>query len=206
MELNRSDVGKATVRPPSGAAVKRVSITDALTRSFFEEWAQVGYGSLSLERVARNAGVGKAALYRRWSSKADMASDLLSRVGLALTETEDMGSLEADLRSLLFAFRRVLRHRTIRHVVVDLHAEITREPTLEAVVRPFVRARRSVSERVVDRAVARGELPDNVDRETVCDLMAAVLFWRLAVMAGRSDRRHVERLARMTAAAIRAAT
>ena len=70
MERNRS---VATNDRLSGAAVKRPQITDALTRTFFEEWSRVGYSALSLDAVARKAGVGKAALYRRWRSKADMA-------------------------------------------------------------------------------------------------------------------------------------
>ncbi len=37
----------------SGAAVKRPQITDALTQTFFEEWARVGYSALSLDAVAR---------------------------------------------------------------------------------------------------------------------------------------------------------
>lgn len=35
-------------------------VTDALTRALFVEWARVGYAALSLEAVAKRAGVGKA--------------------------------------------------------------------------------------------------------------------------------------------------
>lgn len=205
MELNRSNEMQRPARRPSGAAVMRVDVTGALTRAFFEEWARVGFAALSLERVAKKAGAGKAALYRRWSSKAEMASDLLSRVGLTLTETEDMGSLEADLISQLLAIRRVLRHPMIGRIIADLHAEIRREPALETAIMPFVRARRKRTEKLVERAVARGEIPATVDRETIADLLAAPLYWRMVVMGGRSDRAHVERLARMTAAAMTAA-
>ncbi|THD53513.1 helix-turn-helix domain-containing protein, partial [Phenylobacterium sp.] len=72
-ERNRSvvtDGVAANATRLSGAAVKRPQITDALARRFFEEWARVGYSALSLDAVARKAGVGKAALYRRWRSKA----------------------------------------------------------------------------------------------------------------------------------------
>lgn len=205
MDVHRSASEEISVRRPSGAAVMRVELTDALTRAFFEEWARVGYAALSLERVARNAGAGKAALYRRWSSKAEMASDLLSQVGLTLTETEDMGSLEADLLTQLKAIRRVLRHPQIKRIIADLHAEIGREPALDASVMPFVRARRKRTEQLIERAVARGELSPDVDRETIADLLAAPLYWRMVVMRGRSDLDHIERLARMTAAAMSAA-
>ncbi|RIX98164.1 TetR/AcrR family transcriptional regulator [Aureimonas flava] len=61
-----------TWRGPGGAAVRRSSVTDALRRTF-GEWARVGYAALRLERVAKRAGVGKAVLHRRWSSKSATA-------------------------------------------------------------------------------------------------------------------------------------
>ena len=201
MERNRSDESGATRRSPSGAAIRKSSVTDALVRAFFDEWAMVGYAALSLERVAKRAGVGKAALYRRWPSKSAMASELLAQVGLGITEIEDRGSLEADLEALLLAIRRVLRHRTIRRILTDLHAEIGREPSLAAAIRPFQRARRERVRDLVDRAIGRGELTAPVDVETIADLLAAPLYWRLAVVGGRSDRAHIRRLARMCAAA-----
>lgn len=203
MECNRSDGNKT--RRLSGAAVQRASVTDALVRTFFQEWAETGYGALSLERVAKRAGVGKAALYRRWSSKPEMASDLLTRVGLQITDTGDMGSLEADIEAVLLAIRRVLRHRMIRRILADLHAQIGREPALAEAIRPLQQARRDRAYEIVERAVARGELDMGVDRETIADLLAAPLYWRLVVVSGRTDREYIRRLARMIAAAARAA-
>ena len=203
-EHNRSD-DTDTLRRLSGAAVRRPAITEALERSFFEEWAAVGYAALSLEKVARRAGVGKAALYRRWPSKLEMASELLSRGGLMVTESDDTGSLETDLRAHLLAIRRALRHRLVRRIVADLHAEIEREPALAAAVRPFQQARRRRAEALIVRAVDRGELRPDVDRATLLDVIAAPLYWRLVMTGGRSNRPHVELLARMMAAAARAA-
>lgn len=177
-------------------------VTEALTRAFFEEWARVGYAALSLERVAKDAGAGKAALYRRWSSKVVMASDLLSKLGLTLFELPDTGSLEADLLAFLLSLRRVLRHRIIQRVALDLLAEIGREPALEAAIRPFQEARRKRVKTLIDRAIARGEAPTTIDRETAADFMVSALYWRLVVTGGRSTRQHLENLARMTATAI----
>jgi AcrR family transcriptional regulator len=180
----------------------RADVTAALARAFFDEWARVGFAALSLERVAEKAGVGKAALYRRWPSKAEMASALLSQIGTNITKTDDRGSLRADLLALLLAIRRVLRHTKIRRILADLHAEIGREPALEEAIRPFQRARRKQAEIIVDRAIMRGDLPAAVDRETISDFIAAPLYWRMVVIGGRSDRRYVERLASMTTAAV----
>ena len=58
---------------------------------------------------------------------------------------------------------------------------------------------------LIDRAIARVEAPESIDRETAADFMVSPLYWRVVVTGGRSDRRHLETLARMTAAAISAA-
>jgi AcrR family transcriptional regulator len=202
VERNRSDEIIFASRRPSGAAVMQSDVTEGLTLAFFEEWARVGYAALSLERVAKNAGAGKAALYRRWPSKVAMASDLLSKVGLTLFELPDTGSLERDLLAFLLSLRRVLRHRIIQRVVLDLQAEVAREPALLAAVRPFQETRRKRVMTLIDRAIGRGEASASIDRETVADLMISALYWRVVVNGGRSDRQHLKRLARMIAAAI----
>jgi AcrR family transcriptional regulator len=191
----------------SGAAVKRPQITDALARTFFEEWARVGYSALSLDAVARKAGVGKAALYRRWRSKADMAADLvkqLSATAIMASDPGDRGSLEADLYVALLAVRRILRHPLVRRILPDLYTAIPREPALAAAMRPSEMAREKKVKALVDRAVARGELPADIDRRMATDFLIGPLYWRIIVLGEGCDRKRLKTIARMTAAAITA--
>jgi AcrR family transcriptional regulator len=190
----------------SGAAVKRPQITDALARTFFEEWARVGYSALSLDAVARKAGVGKAALYRRWRSKADMAADLVKQLSatVVLIDPGDHGSLEADLYAALLAARRMLRHPLVRRILPDLYTAMPREPALVAAMRPGEMMREKKVKALVDRAIVRGELPADVDRRVATDFLIGPLYWRIVVLGERCDRQGLRRLAHMTAAAITA--
>jgi AcrR family transcriptional regulator len=191
----------------SGAAVKRPQITDALARTFFEEWARVGYSALSLDAVARKAGVGKAALYRRWRSKADMASALVKQLSAAATafaEPSDHGSLEADLYATLLVARRLMRHPLVRRILPDLYTALPREPALAAAMRPGEMMREKKVKAVIDRAIGRGELPAKVDRRAATDALIGPLYWRMVVLGERCDRRRLKTLARMTTAAITA--
>lgn len=65
-------------RAPAGAAVLRDEITTAIRRALMQELAAVGYGRLSIEAVARRAGVSKTAVYRRWSSKLDLVLEMVA--------------------------------------------------------------------------------------------------------------------------------
>ena len=200
----RREVGRVTARIPAGAAVMQPAVTAALTRALFEEWAERGYAALSLENVAKRAGVGKAALYRRWRSKGDMAGECLAAVGITITEVEDTGSLKGDIRALLFSIRRVLRHPLVRRILPDVHAEIARSPDLRAAVRPFQARRREQVRLVVDRAIARGELAPSVDHALAADLIGAPIYWRQIVTGARADSRYIETLATAVAAAMEA--
>jgi AcrR family transcriptional regulator len=187
------------------AAMERNS--SVVARTFFEEWARVGYSALSLDAVARKAGVGKAALYRRWRSKADMAAELvkqLSAAAIVQSDPGDQGSLEADLYAALLAVRRILRHPLVRRILPDLYTAMPREPTLAAAMRPGDMAREKKVKALVDRAIVRGELPADVDRRAATDFLIGPLYWRIVVLGERCDRRRLKTLARMTVAAITA--
>ena len=201
-ERNRSD---ATDVRLSGAAVKRPQITDALARTFFEEWARVGYSALSLDAVARKAGVGKAALYRRWRSKADMARDLVSQIGALVPaglESGDRGSLEQDLYATLVTGSRMMRDPLVRRIMPDLYAALGREPALAAAMRPSEAMWEKKVKTLLDRAVARGELQADVNRGSAMDFLIGPLYWRLVVLGQRCTRQQIRRIAQMTAGAI----
>lgn len=205
-ERNRSVAALAEARL-SGAAVKRPQITDALGRTFLEEWARVGYGALSLDAVARKAGVGKAALYRRWRSKADMARDVVSQLGAQLPaslDSGDRGSLEADLHALLLVGARMLRDPLVRRIMPDLYAAVAREPALAAAMRPADSLWEKKVQALIDRAVGRGEVRPDLDRRLATDMLIGPLYWRLVVLGGRSGPAKIRAAARAAAAALAA--
>lgn len=175
-------------RSPVGAAAYRPEVTTALTRALMEEWARVGYSALSLEAVAKRAGVGKAALYRRWPSKLAMVSESFATLSLVAGPLPDRGSFPADLDAALRELRRLLRHPLVRRILPDLHAEMPRSPELARLVRRHVQApRRARLAELVERAKIRRELPPGCDADTAAELIVAPLYWRLVVAGGRAD-------------------
>ncbi|PJJ05005.1 TetR family transcriptional regulator [Streptomyces sp. 2333.5] len=55
--------------------------TAAIRAAVFEELAAVGFARLSVEGIARRAGVGKTAGYRRWRSAPGLGRGLGGRRG-----------------------------------------------------------------------------------------------------------------------------
>jgi AcrR family transcriptional regulator len=207
MKRNRSNENISApveVRPVAGAALMQASVTEALTRALFDEWARVGYGALSLEAVARRAGVGKAALYRRWPSKLAMVSDLLEKVGVEPTTPPDTGSFYGDIRALLGSVRRMLRHPLVRRILPDLHAEMLRSPELAAAIRGRVqKSRRDRGTTIFQRAIERGDVPADIDFELANDVIGSMIYWRLIVTGGRADSQYLDKLAHFIVGALR---
>ena len=136
-----------------------------------------------------------------------MAADLvrqLSAAAIALADPGGQGSLEADVYAALLAVRRILRHPQVRRILPDLYTAMPREPALAAAMRPGAMAREKKVKALIDRAVAWGELPADVDRRAAADLLIGPPYWRIAVLGERCDRSRLRPLARMTAAAIAA--
>ncbi|MEO3926553.1 TetR/AcrR family transcriptional regulator [Micromonosporaceae bacterium B7E4] len=190
-------------RAPAGAAVLRGEITDAIRRAVMKELAAVGYGRLSIEAVARRAGVGKTAIYRRWSSKLEMVLEIVSRVAGQSLPLPDTGSLRGDLEVLLRILARALRHPLASQIIPDLMAEAARNPQIAGTLEEALRAnQRDIGILLLGRAVDRGELPSGADPDEAVDLIVGPLYWRLAVARTPLPEAYVPRLAAAIAAGL----
>jgi len=193
-------------RPPAGAAVLREDVTEAIRAAVFAELAEVGYGRMSIERVARRAGVGKTAVYRRWGSELEMVLDMVSAVAVDITTLPDTGSLRGDITAVLTVAAHALRHRLAAQIVPDLLAEAARNPAIATLLHQTLRDnQRGIGTLIVERAARRGELSADADPDFLVDLVVGPLYWRLAVARAPLSAGYLNRLARTTEAALAAA-
>jgi AcrR family transcriptional regulator len=190
-------------RVPAGAAVLRGEITTAIRGAVMQELAEVGYGRLSIEAVARRAGVGKTAVYRRWSSKLEMVLEIVSAVAGQSLSLPDTGTLRGDLEMLLRIVARALQHPLASQIIPDLLAEAARNQMIARTLHEALRAnQRDVGALLVGRAVERGELPAGADPDTAVEMIVGPLYWRLAIARTPLPSGHLPRLAAAIAAAL----
>jgi AcrR family transcriptional regulator len=192
-------------RAPAGAAVLRGDITAAIRNAVMNELAEVGYGRLSIEAVARRAGVGKTAIYRRWSNKLEMVLEIVSDVAGRAVPLPDTGSFSDDLELLTMIVSRALQHRIASQIIPDLMAEAARNPQIAETLQKALRThQQAVGEKLVGQAVRRGELPEGTDPELAVDLMLGPLYWRLAVARTPLPDGYLEKLQAAVIGALRA--
>jgi AcrR family transcriptional regulator len=193
-------------RPVTGGAVLRKQVTDAITEAAFAEVAETGYARTSMDAVARRAGVGKAALYRRWPSKQAMLAELIrDKVAGASLPVPDTGALHTDLRELFATFRGQLAHPLVVRIGAGLLAEATHDTALAEVLQTGVAApRRAAAGTILQAAIDRGELPPGLDVELGIDLLIAPLAFRMLVIKGPSGDGYLDALTRAIEAALKA--
>ncbi|MFC7896727.1 TetR/AcrR family transcriptional regulator [Streptomyces sp. NPDC057381] len=193
-------------RTPAGAAVLREDVTEAIRAAVFEELAAVGYARMSIEGIARRAGVGKTAVYRRWRSKLHLVLDIVSALAVQGLPAPDTGSLEGDLRLLYEVTSRALRHPVASQVIPDLQAEAARNPDLAEAMRKTLReGQDGVASRILEAATERGELSPAVDPDLALDLISGPLYWRSVVIRSpKLPKGYLGALARATAEGLKA--
>lgn len=193
-------------RTPAGAAVLREDVTEAIRAAVFEELATVGYARMSIEGIARRAGVGKTAVYRRWRSKLHLVLDIVSAIAVQGLPAPETGSLEGDLRVLYEVTSRALRHPVASQIIPDLQAEAARNPEIaEAMQKALRDGQEGVALKIVAAATRRGEVSEDLDDELALDLISGPLYWRAVVIRSpKLPKGYLGALARATAEAIKA--
>lgn len=165
----------------------------------------MGYGQLSVDAVVRRAGVGKAAVYRRWPNKRAMAVALIAKAAVREELAPDTGTLHGDVTMLMSQMCQALRHPLASRVIPAVAAEAGRDRELELMLRDTVEApRRTGVSAIIQRAIARGELPSDCDVELALDLLAGPLYWTLLVRRRDLDAAGLARLTEGVLAAIAA--
>jgi AcrR family transcriptional regulator len=139
-----------------------------------------GLGAVSMDAVAERAGVSKATIYRWWPSKERLALDALLEWSAAGSSPRDTGSLRGDLLSLVRPWVREIRRRPFGRVIAALVTEAQTDPQFaEDYRRHFVEQRRAPMRAAFERAIARSEVPAELDVEVALDLIYGPFYHRL---------------------------
>jgi AcrR family transcriptional regulator len=136
-----------------------------------------GYGGLTFEGVAREAGTTKPAIYRRWPNRQRL---VLAALGERLGEAQapDTGCTLCDLDECLKVFVSVFR-RMPPGVIGPLFADCTTDRELRAdfMTTLFDPPRAAVRE-TLERALSRGDLRDEVNLDLILDLIGSLVHYR----------------------------
>jgi AcrR family transcriptional regulator len=174
MKANPSSVDKA-----SGAGRPRDPRIDAaILTATADLLVQIGYSNLTLAAVAERAGTTKTALYRRWSSKAELVHEAAFPVAPTALAGPG-GDMAADLQAMIAAARDVFATPVVRAALPGLVADMSADAELNArVMARFAGLFTAVQARLSE-AVNRGEVHQDVDPDRLIELIGGATLLRL---------------------------
>ena len=172
-----SDAAPAPRRPPGRPRDARAD--RAILDAALHELAQQGYAGLSMDKVAARAGVSKATIYRRWSSREDLILDAWRSIDPAHhDESPDTGHLRTDLDQLCNSYRETFGTE-IAELLPQMIAAVHQSPQLAELFAQFVDEQMQPLYRIYARAKERGQLRPDVDVEQAASLIAGSLFFNI---------------------------
>lgn len=174
-------------RQPKRGRKRDPEAQSAILQTTRELLLEVGYAGLSIEAIARRAGVGKSTIYRWWPSKAPLVLEATAD-HLAIGIVPDTGDTERDLliaaQQLIETFSDRLASIVIFAVIGQLEPDSILASTFrDAWVYPW----RESAARAIARGLVRGDIAAGADPDLLLDVLVGTVFQRTLVMARPSN-------------------
>lgn len=155
---------------------------DAVLRAADDLLAEKGFAGVTIEGIAKAAGVAKQTVYRWWNSKTDVLLDAFLQDAADDLEPPDTGGLESDLRAYLRHTARFLTTDDAGAVYRALIGQAQHDSELARVFRTrYLDDQRTRDQKPFARAVARGELAPDTDIAALAEWLVGPIHYRAIV-------------------------
>lgn len=147
--------------------------------------AKVGYGGLTVDKIAAQARVSKSTIYRRWPSKEHLviaSFDQLPQLGNC-----DTGNLAEDLFCVLHQFVQIMASTPLGGALPAFIEERSRNPAFADALDPMIDSRRGPIKNILSKAIERGELPGGLDLDLAVDAIIGPVMLRLFFLQNTVD-------------------
>lgn len=178
------------VRRRTGGRSARVR--EAVLGATLSALADVGLEGLTFTEIGRRAGVHATSVQRRWGSRENVLLEALLTYAGQNIEAPDTGSLRGDLlrfsRSFADYFKTPLGGSILQMLVTSAQGD----DELSANRAEFVRLRLAAMRRMLERALARGELRPGLDLQIALDLAMGPIYVRTLITRQPIDDAFIE--------------
>ncbi|MFG1922301.1 TetR/AcrR family transcriptional regulator [Cryptosporangium sp. NPDC048952] len=151
--------------------------------------AETGYDGMTLDQVAARAKAGKATLYRRWPSKAELVIDAVGCMKKEdLASLPDTGTLRGDLVAMIKPPTVVDAQRKLA-IMSGVVSMLAKQPELgDALQAVMVEPRANANRFLLRRAIERGEIRPDCDVDFLALLAPSMTFYRTMILRKPVDR------------------
>jgi AcrR family transcriptional regulator len=188
--MGKQNDKKRRGRPRSAAAASH----DTILRAVYDLLHEKSVRDLTIEGVARRAGVGKPTIYKWWPSKAALVMAMLDEHIAEDLPAPGARNAEEAIRSLV---RQLIRRFNgfAGKVAAEILAEGQSEPSVLQEYRDrYLSKRRACATEVIERAQASGEFRKDIDPQVLIDMIFGPIYYRRLVRHQKLDERFGDEL------------
>ena len=149
----------------------------AISEAALRQLDRLGFGQMTMESIALEAGVSRATIYRRYRDKADVVTDAIA--GAAAVQPASDG--RADPRRALVRFLEAFDGRfaeSCLEVIGGLVGDRSAPHALEMHRKRVVKPRTDYALSLLEEAQRRGELAPDADLGLAMQMLAGSVFFR----------------------------
>ena len=157
-----------------------------ILEAVLEELGEVGYGAMTIERVAARAGVGKSTIYRHWPGKLELVEDAFRTLKASVVAPEG-GSFRDRVVGLLEQVAMIVAESTYSACMPALIDASERDPKVRDFHNRFSAERRAVLVNLLQAGVEHGDLPPTTDPELLADALVGPIVIRRLMMNAPCD-------------------
>lgn len=154
---------------------------------------ELGYLELTVDKVASRAGVTRKTIYHWWTGKAALVGALLID-GAIIDDVPDLGSTRDELLHLFDQILWDTRHANVGTILPVLWASMGDPSVMARHRQEVIGPRRRIARAVLQRGIARGDLPFDTDIDLLLDMWSGVVLFRRDVRNDEMYRDQVEQL------------
>ncbi|NUP50496.1 MAG: TetR/AcrR family transcriptional regulator [Catenulispora sp.] len=138
----------------------------------------VGYEGFTIERLAKDAGVGKQTVYRWWPSKAAVIAEAVGTRARHTIPLPDTGTLGSDLTEFFVNTFRQSEDPAVLNQLKNMMAASIENPETAGSFKEFLANRRASLRTLLERGVERHEVAEGTDLDFLTDLAYGLLWYR----------------------------
>lgn len=168
---------------------------EAVLRAADDLLVEKGFAGVTIEGIAKAAGVAKQTVYRWWNSKTEVLMDAFLQDAAEELEPPDTGGLESDLRAHLRDTARLLTTDDAGAVYRALIGQAQHDSELARIFRArYLDDQRARDQQPFVRAVQRGELAPGTDVAALAEWLVGPVHYRAIVTGEPIDENFLDTL------------
>ena len=181
----RDGLGAVTDASAGRGRPRDPALDTAILTAALELFIAHGIAGMSIEQVAKRAGVGKPTIYRRWSTKELLVADAIeAHVGTDLNwpAADEIAAVRVQdlLQRNVSAAASTAADPTFRALVAQIYGSAVTHPLLmQTYWDHYIVPRRRLVIMMLKRAQADGDVSPDADLDVLVDMLAGAVTYRV---------------------------